>query len=254
VSSAPRVVISAKEFDGFIFDMDGVVTQTAPLHAAAWKRMFDEYLQQREARGEGPYSPFDVIADYLPYVDGKPRVDGVVSFLASRGITIPLGAPDDPPGSETVHGLGNRKNQYFHQLLTEQGAHVYQSTVELIREVKRAGLRTGIFSASRNAADILRAAGVLDLFEAKVDGSDASSLGLPGKPDPAMLLELAGRLKLSPERTAVAEDAIAGVQAGKAGRFRLVIGVNRSGKEGSLKAAGADLEVRDLAEVAVSPD
>ncbi|HZP26402.1 MAG TPA: beta-phosphoglucomutase family hydrolase [Dehalococcoidia bacterium] len=252
MSTAPRVVISPKDFDGFIFDMDGVVTQTASLHAAAWKHMFDEYLQRRQSRGEGPYSPFDVIVDYLPYVDGKPRVDGVVSFLASRGITLPLGVPDDPPDSETVYGLGNRKNQYFHQLLGEQGVHVYQSTVELIRQLKRAGLRIGIFSASRNAGDILKAGGVLGLFEAKVDGSDASSLGLPGKPDPAMLLEVARRLGLSPARTAVAEDAIAGVQAGKAGQFRLVIGVNRTGEDGSLKAAGADVEVHDLSEVSVS--
>lgn len=234
--------------------MDGVVTQTASVHAAAWKRMFDEYLQKRQARGDGSYPPFDVIADYLPYVDGRPRIDGVAMFLASRGITLPLGSPDDPPGRETVYGLGKLKDGYFQQLLEEQGVHVYQSTIDLIRRMKQAGMRVGIFSASRNADGVLRAGGVRDLFEAKVDGVDAAELGLPGKPAPAMLLEATRRLGLTPQRTGVAEDAIAGVQAGKAGGFRLVVGVNRTGQDGSLLAAGADVEVRDLGELAVAVD
>ena len=252
--SSPAVVISRRDFDGFIFDMDGVVTQTASVHAAAWKHMFDEYLQQRQAGGQGSYRPFDVIADYLPYVDGRPRVDGVAAFLASRGITLPMGSPDDPPGRETVYGLGKLKDSYFQQLLEEQGVHIYQTTIDLIHRLKQAGMRVGIFSASRNADAVLRAGGVRNLFEAKVDGVDAAELGLAGKPSPAVLLEVTRRLGLTPQRTGVAEDAIAGVQAGKAGGFRLVIGVNRTGENGSLLAAGADAEVRDLAEVAVAAD
>ncbi len=246
-SSPPTVVLTREGFDAVICDMDGVITQTATVHAAAWKHIFDEYLRTRA--GGGPFQPFDINRDYLRYVDGKPRYDGVQSFLASRGISLPYGSPSDPPGVETVCGLGNRKDLLFQALLDQQGVQVFASTVELLRELRMAGFKTGVFSASQNAEAVLAAGGVRDLFDAKVDGRDAAALGIPGKPDPAMLLELARRLRVTPSRTAVVEDAIAGVQAGRAGEFGLVIGVNRSGRAGTLLANGAHAEVTDLVEV-----
>jgi alpha,alpha-trehalase len=230
-----------------IFDMDGVVTRTATLHAAAWKRLFDDFLRSRS--GDGDRFEEFTQSDYLQYVDGKPRYAGVADFLSSRGITLPNGDLTDPPDRETVAGVGNRKDDYFWQLVDEQGVEAYESTVTLIRRLKEAGLRVGIFSASRNAEAILRKAGVLDLFDAKVDGTDAHALNLPGKPAPAMLLEVTHQLGGSPARTAVIEDAIAGVRAGRAGRFAPVIGVNRSGTPGVLVENGADFEVEDLEEV-----
>lgn len=248
----PATSISKHDIDALIFDMDGVVTKTASVHAAAWKRLFDDYLEERAAREDNPFRPFDADADYRHYVDGKPRYDGVVSFLESRGISIPHGEPDDPPDRETVCGLGNRKNSYFQQHLTEHGVDAYESTVDLIRSARASGIKTAIISASKNCVDVLRAANVLDLFDAKVDGTDADELGLPGKPDPAVFLEAARRLAVPPERAVVVEDAIAGVQAGHDGRFGLVIGVNRSGESGVLKDNGADIEVADLEEVTIA--
>ncbi len=243
--------ISLSEFDAVITDMDGVVTRTASVHAEAWKRLFDEYLKKREARGEGPYEPFDPDSDYRRYVDGKPRYDGVASFLAARGIVLPYGTPADSPRRETVCGLGNKKDGYFLRLLGERGAGVYKSTVDLLHRLKVLGLKAGVFSASKHCAAVLAAAGVEDLFDVRVDGVTAEELGLPGKPDPAMLLEAARRLAVTPKRTVVIEDAIAGVQAGAAGKFGLVIGVNRTGNPGQLTGSGADLEVDDLSRVAV---
>lgn len=242
-----------RTLDAVIFDMDGVVTRTAVLHAAAWKQLFDEFLKARAGK-RGSFRPFDIEADYQRYVDGKPRYDGVASFVASRGISLPYGRPDDPPNAETVCGLGNRKDDFFHQMLKRKGVDVYESTVRLIRRLKGAGIKTGIFSASRNAGPILAAARIDHLFDAKVDGVDAEGLRLPGKPSPQTLLELARRLGASPARTAVVEDAIAGVQAGRAGDFALVIGVNRSGKPGTLLVNGADVEVSDLSQVELSVD
>lgn len=248
------VTISKNEVDAVIFDMDGVVTRTASTHAAAWKRLFDDYLEERAAREGNPFRPFDADADYRHYVDGKPRYDGVVSFLESRGISLAHGEPDDPPDRETVCGLGNRKNSYFQQHLMERGADVYQSTVDLIIGLRARSMKTAIISASRNCADVLKAAQVSQLFDTRVDGVDADELGLPGKPDPAVFLEAARRLDVVPERAVVVEDAIAGVQAGRGGHFRLVIGVNRSGEAGVLRENGADFEVADLAEVVVADD
>ncbi len=240
--------------DGVIFDMDGVVTKTASVHAAAWKRLFDDYLRERAAHDGKPFQPFDADAEYRHYVDGKPRYDGVTSFLESRGISLPFGDPDDPPDRETVCGLGNRKNSYFQQHLLEHGAEVYDSTVDLIAGLRASGIKTAIISASKNCADVLNAAQVSRLFDARVDGVDAADLGLPGKPDPAIFLEAARRLNVVPESGVVVEDAIAGVQAGRNGHFGLVIGVNRSGEAGVLRQNGADFEVTDLAEVAVADD
>ncbi|MFH1833481.1 MAG: HAD-IA family hydrolase, partial [bacterium] len=245
---SPPVTISKNEFDAVIFDLDGVVTKTATVHAAAWKRLFDEYLKERAAREDKPFRPFDADSDYRRYVDGKPRYDGVVSFLESRGISLAYGDPGDPPDKETVCGLGNRKNRYFTQHLTEHGVDAYESTVDLIRDLRAMGMKTAIFSASRNCEEVLNAANVRELFDAKVDGVDADELGLPGKPDPAVLLEAARRLEVTPGRAVIVEDAIAGVQAGRAGRFGLVIGVNRSGASGVLRENGADVEVTDLKE------
>jgi len=247
----PRVVIAATDFDAGLFDMDGVITQTAAVHAAAWKQLFDAYSEERVRRGLQGYAPFDIDVDYRRYVDGRPRYDGVAAFLASRGIVLPRGSPDDDPAVETVCGLGNRKDAYFWERVRRDGVQTYPTTVALIHDLKSAGVRAGVFSASRNAEAILSAAGVVSMFDARVDGVDAERLRLPGKPDPAMLIELARRLRAAPSRAAVFEDAIAGVQAGRAGGFRLVVGVNRSSDAGSLLANGADVEVRDLGEVAV---
>jgi len=253
--SAPvtPLVIDAGDFDAAIFDMDGVITQTATVHAAAWKQLFDEYLDDRRNRGLPSSEPFDAGADYRRYVDGRPRYDGVAAFLASRSISLPYGDPADPPGAETVCGLGNRKDGYFWAKAQRDGVRAYASSIALIKEMKRVHMRVGVFSASRNAGAILQAAGVIGLFDEKVDGIDSAELGLRGKPDPAMLLELSRRLAALPPRTVVFEDAIAGVQAGRAGGFGLVIGVNRSPCAGELVREGADAEVSDLAEVAVRP-
>jgi alpha,alpha-trehalase len=243
----PAIKVSNRDLDAFIFDMDGVVTQTATLHAAAWKELFDHFLENRLSPGEA-LKPF-TMDDYLRYVDGKPRYDGVISFLASRRIELPYGDPSDPPTEPTVCGLGNGKDKYFRELMEKRGVEAFASTVSLIQDLKAAGIKTGIFSASRNAKAILSAAGVLNLFDARVDGKVAQELGLPGKPHPATLLELTRRLGATSARTAVVEDAIAGVQAGRSGGFALIIGVNRSSTPGRLLDSGAHVEVADLGQV-----
>jgi alpha,alpha-trehalase len=250
--SVARVEIDPTRFDAAIFDMDGVITQTATVHAAAWKQLFDQYRDRRIQRGLPPFAPFDPDEDYRLYVDGRPRYDGVRAFLASRSISLPPGDPADPPGGETVCGLGNMKDAFFWERIHRDGVQAYASTLALIRKMKEHGVRVGVFSASRNAAAVLRTAGVLELFDQKVDGTDNERLRLPGKPDPAMLLELTRRLGADRRRTIVFEDAIAGVEAGRAGGFGLVIGVNRKAETGELIERGADREVRDLSEVVIS--
>jgi alpha,alpha-trehalase len=244
------VLLQGDALDAVLFDMDGVVTRTATLHAAAWQQVFDDFLRARPDSGTG-FLPFDPGADYLNYVDGKPRYDGVASFLGSRGISLPYGTPEDPPDRESICGVGNRKDEVFQSLLSTEAVEVFDSTVRVIRALREAGVKTGVFSASRHAEQILTAARVQPLFDAKVDGMDADQLSLPGKPNPATLHELARRLNAVPRRTAVIEDAIAGVQAGRAGGFALVLGVNRSGARGLLLANGADFEIEDLSEVEV---
>jgi len=248
---SPRVTISRRDFDAVIFDTDGVITKTAVIHEAAWKRLFDAYLLERAARTGEPFQPF-TDDDYRRCVDGMPRYDGVVCFLDSRGIALPYGDPSDPPDKETVCGLGNRKDEYFLRHIREHGVEAFDSSIAFIRALRASGVKTGVFSASRNVIAVLEAANAADLFDARVDGIVASELGLPGKPDPATLLETARRLGAAPERTAVVEDAIAGVEAGRAGGFRLVIGVNRSEEAGALLANGATVEVVDLSELAVA--
>jgi beta-phosphoglucomutase family hydrolase len=238
------------ELDAVIFDMDGVVTETATVHAASWKRLFDEYLEKRARQTGEPFVPFDITADYQPYIDGKNRYDGVRSFLASRGITLPDGTPDDPPDHETVCGLGNRKNGYFRERLENEGARVFETTIALIRTLRAKGVRIGLVTASKNANDVLAAAGVGDLFDERVDGVVAAEMGLEGKPEPATFLEAAKRLGVEPRRAAVVEDALAGVEAGRRGDFGLVVGVARAGPPDALRAAGADVVVADLGELA----
>ncbi len=245
-----RCSISSQEFDAVIFDMDGVVTRTAHVHAAAWKKMFDNYLAEQAERSGDHYEPFSVEQDYTRYVDGKPRYDGVRDFLKSRGIELPEGHQDDGPEKETVRGLGNRKNGYFQQQLQEKGAKSYDSTVSLIKQLKEAGIKTAIISASKNARQVLQSAGVEELFDARVDGLDAEELGIPGKPAPDVFLAAAEQLGAIPARAVVVEDAQSGVQAGRAGGFGLVIGVDRAEQREEL-ARYADVVVQDLAEVGI---
>jgi alpha,alpha-trehalase len=242
-------VISQARHKAVVFDLDGVVTQTAAVHAASWKTLFDTYLRTRCAHEGRDCRPFDIDSDYRTYVDGKPRYDGVRDFLASRDIALPEGRPSDPPEAETVCGLGNRKNVFFTAEVQEHGVKTFPSTVELIRALRARGVGVGLMSSSRNTAMILQVTGLTDLFDVRVDGLEGEKLGLPGKPDPAMYLETARRLGVEPERAVVVEDALAGVEAGRRGGFDLVIGVDRVGQAQGLHAAGADVVVQDLAEV-----
>ncbi len=236
-----------------LFDMDGVVTDTAAAHAAAWKRLFDEYLQRRAEREGKPFLPFDSRADYTRYVDGKPRNEGVVSFLRSRGIELPCGAPDEGADCETVWGLSNRKDRYFHAWLETHRVRAFPGTLRLIGELQAAGIPIAVFSASLNAEVVLRSAGVLELFDARLDGAELSRLGLSGKPAPDMLLEAARRLNAPPAETVIVEDAIAGVQAGRTGGFGLVVGVDRGAGHDALNTAGAHLVVDDSGELRCVP-
>ena len=241
--------------DAFLFDLDGVVTQTARIHASAWKKAFDEYLRERMAHRGGDFHPFDLEKDYKTYVDGKPRFNGVASFLQSRDIWLPHGSETDPPDKETICGLGNRKNRFYLHLLRERGVDVYSSSVSFIRQLRSTGRKVAVVTASRNCDAVLEAGGIADLFDARVDGIVAREWLLDGKPAPDTYLEAAHRLGVSPARACVIEDALAGVEAGKAGNFALVIGVARDGDASMLRQCGADIVVSDLSELdaAVGP-
>jgi trehalose-phosphatase len=245
--------IDRTAIDAVIFDMDGVVTRTAAVHAAAWKQLFDDFLERRAAAAGEDWTPFDADSDYRVYVDGKARYDGVRSFLSSRDITLPEGAPDDPSDVETVCGLGNRKNGYFVDEVERHGVRPFESTVRLVRCLQQLGIGTAIISASENATVILRAAGIGTLFPVQVDGLVARRLALPGKPEPAVFLEATRQLGAVPERAIVVEDALAGVEAGQRGGFAHVIGVDRTGYPDALRASGADVVVPDLADVTTDP-
>ena len=238
-----------EEIRACLFDLDGVLTQTASLHAAAWKQMFDAYLSARAERGGEAFVPFDRVEDYDRYVDGKPRLDGVRSFLASRGIELPEGSPDDPPGAETVSGLGNRKNELVLALMRSRGVKPYEGSVRYVRAVRDAGLRRAVVSSSRNCREVLAAAGIDDLFEAWIDGNVSAREHLHGKPAPDTFIAAARALELPPARSAVFEDALAGVSAGRAGAFGFVVGVDRVGQARELREHGADVVVADLAEL-----
>ncbi|MGW7378335.1 HAD family hydrolase [Streptomyces sp. NPDC054794] len=229
-----------------LFDLDGVVTKTAAVHAAAWKETFDAFLRAHE--GEGA-RPFDAVADYDEYVDGRPRADGVRTFLASRGIHLPEGAPDDPPDARTVHGLGNRKNDLLLAKIRTGGVEAYEGTLRYLEAVRAHGLRTAIVSSSANCRDVLRAVGAEHFFDVRVDGLIAAERGLPGKPHPDTFLAAARDLGVEAGRAAVFEDALAGMDAGRAGRFGYVVGIDRVGQADALYAHGADVVVADLAEL-----
>jgi beta-phosphoglucomutase family hydrolase len=229
-----------------LFDLDGVLTPTALVHAAAWKEMFDSFLEQLQGPG---FRPFDPVGDYDAYVDGRPRGDGVRTFLASRGIELPEGDEDDPPQAQTVHGLGNRKNELVLRKIREEGVRPYPGSVRYLEAVRAAGLRTAVVSSSANCRDVLVSAGIEHLQEVRVDGVTIRELGLRGKPKPDTFLHAAGELGMTAAQCAVFEDALVGMDAGREGRFGHVVGVDRVGQAEELRKHGADVVVKDLAEL-----
>lgn len=245
-----EVPLRRDRFDAVLFEMDGVVTETADGHAAAWKRTFDAILRLRFGDG---FQPFDVDRDYRAYVDGRPRHDGIRSFLDSRGVALPFGNPGDPPDAMTICGVGSRKNGVFQGWLEAERVTTYPGAIDLIRTLKAAGLAVAVFSSSRNCAWVLENAGLLELFDARVDGTSLAELDIPGKPAPDMLLEAARRLGVAADRSVVVDCSQAGIEAGRAGGFGLVIGVDRSDEQSgeaqaeALKAHGADAVVRHVA-------
>jgi beta-phosphoglucomutase family hydrolase len=232
-----------------LFDLDGVLTDTASVHAAAWKQMFDEYLRARAERTGEPFEPFDVKSDYGPYVDGKPRLDGTRGFLASRGITLPDGDAGDGPDAETVNGLATKKNDLVNEKIHTVGVDVYPGSVRYLHAVRDAGLITAVVSSSANAELVLQVAGLTDLVDHRVDGVVAKERGLPGKPAPDTFLAAAADLGVSKEQAVVFEDALAGVESGRAGGFGFVVGVDRLGQAQALREHGADVVVADLADL-----
>ena len=244
VASLPKLCL--EDFDAAIFDLDGVLTRTASVHAETWKRLFDDFLRARSERTAGPFRPFDVAGDYPRYVDGKPRLEGIASFLASRGIELPWGEPSDREDKATIYGLGNRKNRYFNEHLKREGVEVFDSSVRFLRLLRDAGIKTALVSSSRNAAAVLEAARLTNLFDVHIDGNDLARLGLKGKPAPDLFVLAAERLGTEPSRSIVFEDAISGVEAGHAGGFGHVVGIDRRGEPEALRKGGADIVVSDL--------
>ena len=244
------VTIYRRDFDAAIFDLDGVLTDTAGIHAAAWKAVFDAFLRKRAEHDGGSFRPFDVAADYLAYVDGRPRYDGVRNFLAARNIVVPEGSEHDPEDAETVRAIGERKTRLFRQAL-QQGIEPASGAEALLKELRRVGIGIAVGSSSENCAAILRAARLDRLIDVRVDGIDAEKLGLPGKPDPALFLEAARRLRVEPSRAVLFEDALAGVEAGRRGDFGCVIGIDRGRQPDALRRHGADVVVESLLQVEV---
>ncbi|MDT7651578.1 MAG: hypothetical protein QOI36_2984 [Pseudonocardiales bacterium] len=232
-----------------LFDLDGVLTQTAKVHAAAWKQMFDDYLRARAERDGTPFREFDVKADYGPYVDGKPRLEGTDAFLRSRGIVLPPGGPGDAPDAETIHALATRKNELVQEKIRTVGVTVYPGSVRYLKAVKDAGLATACVSSSANAEQVLDVAGLSSLIDHRVDGVIAKERGLPGKPAPDTFLAAAADLRVDRSQAVVFEDALAGVASGKAGGFGYVVGVDRLGQADALREHGADTVVTDLAQL-----
>ncbi len=232
-----------------LFDLDGVLTRTAAVHARAWKDTFDGYLRARASSGGEGFREFDTAQDYHEHVDGKPREDGVRDFLRSRGIDLPEGSPDDAVGTETVHGIGNSKNEALQRIIRDDGVQVYDGSVRYVHAVREAGLATAVVSSSANTREVLRVTGLSDLFPVVVDGNTARQAGLAGKPAPDTFLEAASQVGAAPEEAAVFEDALAGVQAGRAGGFGYVVGVDRAGQADRLRSHGAHIVVDDLAEL-----
>ncbi|UCG13825.1 MAG: beta-phosphoglucomutase family hydrolase [Deltaproteobacteria bacterium] len=241
--------ITRDKFDAVLFDLDGVLTATAKVHAASWKKMFDEFLQRRAAANKEPFHPFDISTDYKEYVDGKLRYDGVRSFLESRDIQLPYGDPNEPPNYETICGLGNFKDQMVKEIIESEGVEVYEGSIALVRHLRAHGIKTAVVSASKNCKQVLQAAGIEDLFDVRVDGAVAERLSLPGKPAPDTFLKAAELLGIEYQRAVVVEDAISGVQAGRDGGFGLVVGVDRKGDAEALRDNGAHLVVADPGEL-----
>lgn len=248
-ASAPRRPRLAQPLAALICDLDGVITDTAATHASAWKALFDGYLAERSARTGTAFQPFSIAQDYITLVDGRPRYDGVDAFLRARGIALPWGNPEDPPGVETVCGLGNLKNTHFNDTLDREGVTVFPGAVAVVRTLRDLGGTAAVVSSSKNCGRVLETAGLADLFDARVDGLMAASLGLPGKPAPDTFVEGARRIGVAPAAAAVVEDAVAGVAAGRAGNFGLVIGIDRGAGAAALYDGGADLVLRDLGDL-----
>lgn len=236
-----------------LFDLDGVLTQTAKVHAAAWKETFDDYLRERAKREGEKFEPFDPIKDYDEYVDGLPRYDGVRSFLKSRGVELPDGTHDDAPEKGTICGIGNRKNELVLKLIKEHGVEPYDGSVRFVKAARDAGLRRAVVSSSTNCRDVLIAAGIEDLFEVRIDGTVADEQHLKGKPAPDTFLAGAKALGVQAAQAVVFEDALAGVQAGRDGRFGYVVGVDRVGQADALRTHGASVVVKDLDELLKQP-
>jgi beta-phosphoglucomutase family hydrolase len=242
-------LIDRGDYGAILFDLDGVLTDTAAVHATAWQQMFDEFLHTWSASHDQPFVPFDLARDYPRYLDGKPRYDGVRSFLASRSISLPDGSPQDPSDALTVAGLGNRKNDLVQTLLHTDGVTAYPGSVRFLHHVRELGLATAVVSSSKNCLAVIEAAGIADQFDVRVDGWDVENGGIPGKPAPDTFVEAARRLSVPVARGVVFEDALAGVQAGRAGDFGLVVGVDRADQADALRQHGADVVVQDLAEL-----
>jgi beta-phosphoglucomutase family hydrolase len=242
--------ISRHRYDAVLFDLDGVITDTASIHASCWKQMFEEYLRKRATQRGEVFRPFDIATDYRLYVDGKPRFDGVRDFLASRGIQLPEGTQDDPPQSETVGGLGNRKNDLVNKIIEDTGVEPYRGSVELIHQLRHRGFKIAVVTSSQNCTAVLKAAKLNDFFDVRVDGNTIHAQKLAGKPAPDTFLMAAKLLGVEPTRAVVVEDAISGVEAGSRGNFGLVIGVARKANSEELRHHGAHLVVADLSELA----
>lgn len=248
-TAAGLVPVDREHFEAVLFDLDGVLTSTAEIHASAWKRMFDDYLRRRAGRRGEPFRPFDVGSDYRLYVDGRPRYEGVRQFLESRGIELPQGTPASPDDEESVCGLGNRKDRLVHEAIEAGQVRPFQGSLEFVRLARRRGLKTAVVTSSRNCTLVLRAAGMDGLFDTQVDGRTIEDEHLRGKPAPDSFLVAAHRLGVTPARAVVVEDAIAGVQAGRDGHFGLVIGVDRHDDADALRRNGAHVVVKDLADL-----
>jgi beta-phosphoglucomutase family hydrolase len=244
-----QTAITRDRYDAVLLDLDGVLTDTASMHAACWKQMFDAYLQKRAAERGEPFRSFELTTDYRLYVDGKHRFDGVRDFLSARGIQLPEGSPDDPPQAETVGGLGNRKNDLVNRVIEAVGVEAYEGSVKLIHELRRHGFKLAVVTSSQNCAAVLKAVKLDAFFEVHVDGNAIRAQHLAGKPAPDTFLTAARRLGVEPARAVVIEDAISGVQAGRNGQFGLVIGVARKGTADELRQHGAHLVVHDLGEL-----
>ena len=243
--------ITRDQYDAVLLDLDGVITDTASIHAACWKQMFDEYLQKRAMQRGEAFRPFDPATDYRLYVDGKPRFDGVRDFLTSRGTQLPEGSPHDPPEAETVGGLGNRKNDLVNKIIEDAGVEPYEGSVKLLHQLRHQGFKIAVVTSSQNCAAVLRAAKLDAFFDMRVDGNTILAEHLAGKPAPDTFLMAAKLLGVQPSRAVVIEDALSGVEAGSSGNFGLVIGVARKGNADELRRHGAHLVVNDLGELAV---